>query len=468
MTARVVLAPGYGNGGISHWLQQVGIPAPRAPLPGDRTFDVAIVGGGFTGLWTALYLAEAAPGLSIGLIDARFCGYGASGRNGGWLSGELPGQFRRYAARHGDAAAIALQRAVMATIDEVIATAARHGIDADIVKSGLLHVATNRAQLTRLRSHIAAARHHGWDEDDLVELSHRDVAARVEVLAATGGAFTPHGARIQPARLARGLVRAVESLGVQIFEETPAIRIDERRVETPHGTLRADVVVRALEGYSHTLPGLERALLPLNSGMIVTEPLDAAVWEQIGWQGDELLADHAHSYVYTQRTADGRIAIGGRGVPYNYRASYDRDGRMHPRAVAALATKLAAMFPAARGCAIERSWTGILGVPRDWCGAVRFDRASGLATAGGYVGHGVAGTNLAARTLRDLILGETTSLTALPWVGHTCRQWEPEAIRWTGTRALWGGYRLADHLEADRATTHPLARVADRVSGRGH
>lgn len=462
------LAPTYANGGVSHWMQQVDRDEPRAPLPGDLSVDVAIVGGGYTGLWTALYLAEAAPHLTIAVIDAHFCGFGASGRNGGWLSGEMPGQFRRYAASHGPDAAIALQREVMATIDEVVAVTKRHGIDADIRKSGLLHVATNRAQLSRLRAHVAAARHHGWAPDDLFELSPRDVTARVDVLGAMGGAFTPHGARVQPAKLVRGLATAVEALGVRVFENTPAVRIDAHRVETPVGTIRADFVVRAIEGYSHALPGLERALLPLNSGMIVTEPLDEATWAEIGWAGEELLADHAHSYVYCQRTADGRIAIGGRGVPYNYGTSYDRDGRMARRAVDELAAKLGAMIPATRGCLIERSWTGILGVPRDWCGAVRFDRASGLASAGGYVGHGVAGANLAARTLRDLILGQATPLTALPWVGRTSRGWEPEALRWLGARALWGGYRLADHLEADRPATHPLARVADTISGRSH
>ncbi len=157
----------------------------------------------------------------------------------------------------------------------------------------------------------------------------------------------------------------------------------------------------------------------MNSSMIITEPLAADAWEQIGWEGREVLGDEANVYVYLQRTDDGRIAIGGRGIPYRFGSRTDGAGDTAQATVEQLHQRLCAMFPPAAGAAIDHAWSGVLGVPRDWCVSVNADRSSGLAWAGGYVGEGVAASNLAARTLRDLILGRDSELTALPWVGRS-------------------------------------------------
>ncbi|MFD3453514.1 NAD(P)/FAD-dependent oxidoreductase [Streptomyces sp. NPDC058691] len=458
------------NGGISFWYAKSGVPVPREPLPGDATADVCIVGGGYTGLWTAYYLKKAVPFLRIVVLEQRFCGYGASGRNGGWLYNGIAGR-DRYAALHGRDSAIALQRAMNETVDEVVRVAAEEGIDADVHKGGVLEVARSPAQLARLRAFHEAEAAYG--EKDRLLLGAAESARRVRVAGTAGGTWTPHGARIHPAKLVQGLARAVEALGVVIHESTPVTEIRPKHALTPYGSVRAPYVLRCTEGFTAAIKGHKRSWLPMNSSMVVTEPLPAEVWDTIGWEGRETLGDMAHAYMYAQRTADDRIALGGRGVPYRFGSRTDNDGRTRPETVEALRAILLRFFPAAGPVGIEHAWSGVLGVPRDWCATVELDRSTGLGWAGGYVGSGVATANLAARTLRDLVQldsgqGHGTELTALPWVHHRVRRWEPEPFRWIGVHGLYAAYRAADRREQSgrSAATDSLARVADRISGR--
>ncbi|MCK8680572.1 NAD(P)/FAD-dependent oxidoreductase [Streptomyces lichenis] len=458
------------NGGISFWYAQQGAPVPREPLPGDATADVCIVGGGYTGLWTAYYLKKAVPFLNITVLEAAFCGYGASGRNGGWLYNGIAGR-DRYARAHGHEAAQRLQRAMNDTVGEVITVAAEEGIDADIHQGGVLEVAYTPAQLARLRDFHSVELAFG--ETDRLLFGARETAERIRVAGAVGSSWTPHGARIHPVKLVQGLSAAVEALGVTIHESTPVTEIKPKHAVTPYGTVRAPYVLRCTEGFTPTLKGLKRTWLPMNSSMIVTEPLPAEVWDAIGWNGRETLGDMAHAYMYAQRTADDRIAIGGRGVPYRYGSRTDNDGRTQPATVLALREILIRLFPRLAGAAVEHAWSGVLGVPRDWCATVTLDRSTGLGWAGGYVGSGVATANLAARTLRDLIQQDSgqagpTELTTLPWVDHQVRTWEPEPLRWLGVHTLYAAYRAADRREsAARSTaTDRIATLADRISGR--
>jgi glycine/D-amino acid oxidase-like deaminating enzyme len=239
-------------------------------------------------------------------------------------------------------------------------------------------------------------------------------------------------------------------------------------------------VVRATEGFTATVAGAHRRLLPMNSSMVVTEPLPPSLWEALGWEGMETLRDGAHAYAYAQRTADGRIAIGGRGVPYRFGSRVDARGITPASTVEQLSGALRRLFPAVgeAGVGIAHAWSGVLGVARDWCPAVVVERSSGggtggedggLAWAGGYVGDGVTTSYLAGLTLADLILGRETSRTVLPWVGHTSRAWEPEPFRWLGVRGIYGLYRAADRAEARRpadSRTSRWALLADRISGR--
>ncbi|MEU8616321.1 FAD-dependent oxidoreductase [Streptomyces sp. NPDC048623] len=461
------------NGGISFWYAQEGgapAPVPREPLPGDRTADVCIVGGGYTGLWTAYYLKKAVPFLDITVLESAFCGYGASGRNGGWLYNGIAGR-DRYAKEHGHEAAVRLQHAMNDTVTEVIDVCAAEGIDADLHRGGVLEVATSPAQLARLKDFHAVELAFGEKDRELYGA--RETAERIRVAGAVGSSWTPHGARLQPVKLVRGLAAAVEALGVTIHESTPVTEIRPKHAVTPYGTVRAPYVLRCTEGFTASLAGQRRTWLPMNSSMIATEPLTDAQWESIGWDGLETLGDMAHAYMYAQRTADGRIALGGRGVPYRYGSRTDNDGRTQPQTVEALREILVRFFPQLAGVRVAHAWSGVLGVPRDWCATVTLDRSTGLGWAGGYVGSGVATTNLAARTLRDLIQQDSgqsgpTDLTALPWVNHRVRKWEPEPLRWLGVQTMYAAFRAADRRESRARTTATdrIAVVANRLSGR--
>ncbi|MEU1298914.1 NAD(P)/FAD-dependent oxidoreductase [Streptomyces shenzhenensis] len=463
-------ASGAVNGGISFWYADDGLPAVREPLSGDASADVVIVGGGYTGLWTAYYLKQAAPFLRVTVLEQKFCGYGASGRNGGWLYNGVAGR-DRYAKLHGHEAAVRLQRAMNDTVGEVVAVTETAGIDADLHRGGVLEVATTPAQLARLKAFHEHELSYGEQDRELYDA--RETRERIRVADAVGATWTPHGARLHPVKLVKGLAAAVEALGVTIHESTPVTEIRSRHAVTPYGTVRAPYVLRCIEGFTASLKGQRRTWLPMNSSMIATEPLTDEQWAAIGWGGRETLGDMAHAYMYAQRTADGRIALGGRGVPYRFGSKTDNDGRTQEATVDALREILVRFFPSLAGLRVAHAWSGVLGVPRDWCATVTLDHATGLGWAGGYVGSGVATANLAARTLRDLVRldsgqGGRTELTDLPWVDHKVRRWEPEPFRWLGVQGMYATYRAADRRERLRpgAESSRLARLADRVAGR--
>jgi glycine/D-amino acid oxidase-like deaminating enzyme len=194
--------------------------------------------------------------------------------------------------------------------------------------------------------------------------------------------------------------------------------------------------------------------------MLATEPLPAAVWQEIGWSGRETLASASHLSMYAQRTSDGRIACGRRGAPYHFgsrvRPGFDRDERVHAR----LEAVLAELLPPAAGARVTHRWGGPIGIPRDWTASVGLDRRTGLAWAGGYVGDGVALANLAGRTLADLICGDDTDLVRLPWVQDRSRSWEPEPLRWLGVNA---GLRLAASVDAAERRRNRPARLRGRA-----
>jgi glycine/D-amino acid oxidase-like deaminating enzyme len=458
--------------GVSLWLDTCGDDLrPRPALDRDLDVDVAVVGAGYTGLWAAYYLAGADPSVRVAVVEREIAGFGASGRNGGWCSALFAASREAVAARTGRAAALDLQRAMIDTVDEVGRVAREERIDCGFRRGGTLRLATLPAHLPRLRAAVAADRGWGLSEEDSRWLDAAEARRRLAAPGVLGAAYTPHCARIQPATLVRGLARAAERRGVTLYERTAAREIRPGRpgrpaeVRTPGGRLRAEVVVRATEGYTSRLPGERRTLVPVYSLLVATEPLPPGFWETAGWAGRETVTDGRHLLVYAQRTPDDRIAFGGRGAPYHWasavRPGYDR----HDRVFAALAGTLRGLLPGTWDAVITHRWGGPLGVPRDWFPSVGLDRATGLAWAGGYVGDGVATSNLAGRTLADLILRRRTDLTRLPWVGHRSRRWEPEPLRWLGINAIRWLAAGADAAEARTGRPARRADLLDRFTG---
>ena len=435
----------YGR--YSLWLDQMGEITPRASLDRDVECDVAIVGAGYTGLWTAYYLLKAKPDLKVVIVERRIAGFGASGRNGGWCSALFAASMSKIAKNYGRNGALALQKEMFATVDEVGRAVGEEGIAADFHKGGTLTLVTSPTQMERVKSELSDEREWGFGPEDFRWVDPGELEERIRIPGVLGARFTPHCARIHPARLARGLAETVERLGATIYEETAATALGDRTVKTARGTVTAGVVVQATEGYTAQMPGMKRKLLPLYSLMVATESLSPEVWAEIGWDGYETLHDGRHLLIYAQRTADDRIAIGGRGAPYHFGSKidddFDRDSVVH----GSLKKLIGELFPAAAEATVTHEWGGCLGVPRDWFSSVGYDRSTGRAWAGGYVGDGVSTTNLAGRTLRDLILGEATELTRLPWVNHSSKRWEPEPLRWIGVNAGLKVMAHADRLE---------------------
>ncbi|WP_062200678.1 NAD(P)/FAD-dependent oxidoreductase [Demequina salsinemoris] len=452
----------------SLWWDTLAEPVtPTAPLTEDLTVDVAIVGAGFTGLWTAYYLAKARPDLRIVVLEKELAGFGASGRNGGWASALLPSSLATLAHEGGREGALALHAAMRASVDEIIRVTEAEGIDAGIAKGGTLVLARTAAQERRARAEVDDARSWGRGPDELAWLDADQARQRLAATDVRGATYTPDCAAIHPGRLVRGLARIVQGLGVALYEQTPVTRIAPHRVETANGTVSADVVVRATEGYTPTIAELKRAVVPIHSLIVATEPLPASQWDEIGLAQRETFSDHRHLVVYGQRTADDRLVFGGRGAPYHLGSKVAPEHDSHPKVHEALRTEIVAMLPQLTGVRFTHAWGGALGVARDWHASVGLDRDSGLAWAGGYVGDGVTTTNLAGRTLRDLILGEETALTALPWVGHRSRRWEPEPLRWLGVNAGLRAMTAADVEERITGRPSVVARAMAPLIG-GH
>jgi glycine/D-amino acid oxidase-like deaminating enzyme len=435
---------------ISFWLETAGDDlTPRAGLAGDIEVDVAIVGAGFSGLWTAREILVRDPSRRVAVLESHIAGFGASGRNGAWLSAGIAVSPTEMARRHSPTTVQAVTAAMRATVDEVIRASEIDGIDAQVRKAGLLRVARGRHERPALDAAMATHRRLGIDAGIRI-LEPDELATRIRIADAHGALFDPHAAAIHPGRLVRGLARAVERRGASVYEQTPVQRLHPRQgarsawLETAGGRVVADTIVLATEAYTSQLPGRRRSVLPLYSLIVLTEPLDDATWAAIGWDGHELLSSHRYTVDYLSRTVDGRILFGGRGAPYHLGSRiadrYDRHEATH----ALLREQLSSWFPSLRGVGFSHAWGGPLAMPRDWLPSFHHDPGTGIAQTLGYTGQGVGTSNLGGRVLADLIVHGETPHRDLPMVGHRSRRWEPEPLRWLGARYLQGALRRID------------------------
>ena len=453
---------------VSYWLETSGDDlSPRPALDGSTDCDVAILGGGYSGLWTAYYLLKRDPTLQIVIVEQEICGFGASGRNGAWCAPGLNISLTRLERLHGPEAARRIYAATFDAVDEVGRVAEAEGIDIEWRRGGELTVARGPHQDPGLEASMRELERFGLGHRYRL-LDRTEVGARVRVEAATSGLYTPDCAAIHPGKLARGLARVVERMGARIVEGTEVV--DYRRgprpaLITPLGEVRARVLVLAGEAYLTRLRKLHRQLIPVWSLIVLTEPLPDDVWERVGWQAHECIGSNRLTVVYLSRTTDGRILFGGRGAPYRFgspiRAEYDHHEPTHE-----MLRRLAReWFPAIRDARFTHAWGGPLGMPRDWHPTFAYDPRSGLATARGYVGHGVSTANLGGRTLADLIGGERTELTELPLAQHRSPDWEPEPFRWIGVRYTQAAIGRVD-AKAERTGRPPSGRSLAEIIAR--
>jgi glycine/D-amino acid oxidase-like deaminating enzyme len=451
----------------SYWLESCRDDlTPRDPLDGSVQADVAILGAGFTGLWTAYYLLQRDASLRVVVVEKDIAGFGGSGRNGGWCSAGFPVSLGELTRRFGHDAARQLHIAMIQTVDEVGSVAEIEHIDCDYEKGGNLRLARGPHQLPWIQQAWEAYREMGFG-DAYHLLSQAETEQRVHIAGVVGALFTPNCATIHPGKLVRGLARVVETHGGRIYEQTAAtgyVPGSQPVLRTTRGEVRAHAVVLAGESYLSQLSQLSRQLIPIYSLIVLTEPLSEAQWRQIGWSGRECVASSQYVIDYLSKTTDGRILFGGRGAPYHFGSRikdvYDRHALTHAR----LREATMAWFPSVRREQFSHAWGGPLGVPRDWLPTMSFDRQSGIATACGYTGQGVATANLSGRILADLITATPSDLTSLPTVGHTSPRWESEPLRYLGIRYVQQGYVRLDRKAQKSGIPPHGSTLVERLS----
>lgn len=458
--------------GVSWWLHHVGLTAPtRPPVDGDLDVDVAILGAGFTGLWTALCLLRRAPDLRVVIVEAEHVGFGASGRNGGWCSAGLSVTWGELARRHGFAMARTTAQAMRDTVGALAADCAAESIDAHIRPGGILRIARGDHEVAALDAGWRTLVDLGLDEG-CERLSSAALAERVTVADARGAMFDAHGLTVHPGRLVTGLAAAVERRGGVVHEGTlvTAVRpgVTGRRpvLVTTGGTVTADTVVLAGEAFMAGLAPVGRRVLPVYSLIVMTEPLTDAQWEGIGWAGGECLSSHRHTVDYLSRTDDGRILFGGRGAPYHYGSGIDPAFDLHTPTHDGLEAQMLEWFPSLAGIGFSGRWGGAVALSRDWLPTIAHDPVTGVAGAYGYGGQGVATAHLAGQVLAARIAGAPLpeGLTDLPLLDHVPRRWEPEPVRWLAVRYLQGALARLD-ARAARTGRAPTGRSpAERLT----
>lgn len=453
----------------SFWLETCGEElTPRPAMQCSGEVDVAIVGGGYTGLWTTYYLLRSMPELKIAILEKEVVGFGASGRNGGWCSSRFPVTPSELMRRVGTESARALQLAMYAAVDEVDRICVEEEIDAQFHKGGILSLARGPHQLPLIRAAYAAYDRLGLSTHYSL-LGPEETIERVAATQLEASLYTAEGASVHPGRLVRGLARAVERRGATLYEQTNVIGFRVGRsaaVRTAGGELRVrKALILAGEAYLTRLPEFHRALVPMYSLITLTEPLSSQQWKSIGWSNRESIASNRYSVDYLTRTADGRILFGSRGAPYLFGSKISDAQDFHAPTHQSLQRTLVDWFPSLEGVRFTHNWGGPVGMPRDWMPSIAFDPSSRIGVAIGFTGQGVSTTNLAGRILTDLVAGKRSSISALPMVQRRSRNWEPEPIRWMAVRYMQNGFSRIDSA-FDRGEPQPIDAPLLKLLGR--
>lgn len=432
----------------SFWLETCGEDlTPRPALKQSIDVDVAILGGGYTGLWTAYYLLRQHPHLKVAVIEREVVGFGASGRNGGWCSSKFPVTPAMLERRYGIKAARELMLAMCDAVDEVGRVCAEENIEAQFHKGGILTLARGTHHLPMIRASFDAYQRLGLG-DQYRLMSGDEARERIQVTHIEGALFARENASVHPGRLVRGLARAVERRGGSIYEGTEVSAFHAGslpRLITRSGEIRAQqAMVLAGESYLSQLSPLHRVVLPVYSLISLTAPLTEAQWKQVGWTSRESLASCNYTVDYLTRTADGRILFGSRGAPYRLGSKISDEQDRHAETHSRIQTLLLEWFPTLQGIQFTHSWGGPVGMPRDWMPMTHFDPATRIATARGYTGQGVSTTNLTGRIVAELIGGQRTALSALPLAQRRSPLWEFEPLRWLAVRYMQDAFFRID------------------------
>jgi len=405
--------------------------------PGElyRQWDVVIVGGGYSGMWTAHHLLNSSPDLTIAILEAHQVGSGASGRNGGWASALYPIEDSEL-AKHASAQNIAnLHTELEKSIDEIGQFAAQSQENIAFIKSGSLTIARSNAQFERIKKGLLP-RESILDKDQTL--------MKIKMSDTVGASFNPDCATINPTQLVVALAKSLAQRGVHIFENTFAEITSDGVVKVSGKAIESKFVVRAIEAYHEK----NREQIPIYSLMIATEPLPDEFWTKYGLDNRPTFHENRHLVTYAQRTSDNRIAMGGRGAPYKWGSARSNKSEQHAKIHKQLRETAIQWFPELKNYSFTHAWGGAVTVKRDWAPYLQWDGHFGA--FGGYVGDGVTLSYLAANSMADLILGKNTVRATLPYVGWKSAKWEPEPFRWLGVNL---GIKLSELADIEEKIT---------------
>ena len=426
----------------------------RKSVSSNNSFDIAIIGGGFSGLWSAYHLKKIQPSLTIAIFEQNYVGFGASGRNGGWASAEYPTSSTRLIKEHGLQSYQNLRRDLTQSIDEIGEIARSNKWQIDYAKGGALVFATNEAQLTRISSEI---------DDEHRFLNQSQAQELLNVANIKGGVFTPHCAALNPFKLTQEIATYLESVGVEIFENSKVEQISDKQIEVNGHTITCQTSIRATEAFtSHKWSANQQ--IPIYSLMVATEPLSTDVLGQIKNTQRATFQEACHLITYAQITGDNRLAIGGRGVRYKLFSRLSERSEIDNRMHNALQRRALSWFPQLQGTKFPYRWGGPVALTRRWQCYLNYDPKTGQAAIGGYVGDGVTLSYLVAKNLALKINNLKTS--DLPFIDQKIGKWEPEPIRYFAINAGFKATVVADIEE--KITQHPslIAAVIDPLINR--
>jgi glycine/D-amino acid oxidase-like deaminating enzyme len=445
-----------------YWLDAHPAPPLAAPLRGELECDLAIVGGGFTGLWTALIAKERAPLRDVVLVEAEHVAFGATGRNGGFAEHSLTHGLQNGLARFSEEELHQIERLGAASFAELHASLARHGIDARYEPNGVLWLATEGYQVDEIAEQVELIRRFGGDALPLDEAAAR---AHVASPRALGGVWDRGaGGVLDPVALAYGLRRAVLALGVRIHERSPVVNVgseaDRVVLECPGGSVRARRAVLGTSAYAPLLRSLRRRMLPVYDYVLTTEPLSPAQHAAIGWAGRQGVTDGGNQFHYLRLTADNRILYGGYDAIYHWRNRVGPQLDQRPETFSRLAEHLLETFPQLEGIRFSHRWGGAI----DTCS--RFFAFYGTALEGrvsyavGYTGLGVGASRFGAEVALDLADGRDSELVRSPLVQTRPRPFPPEPLRSAGVALTRYELARADRNEGRRSL---YLRALDRL-----
>ena len=449
-------------GQTCYWLARRTHVEAQPPLSGEQSADVVVVGAGFTGLWTALFLRELNPALDIAVVEQGGAAHGASGRNAGMLA-ETVDHTHGLAMEHfGEDEARRLAQIGRENIAEMFSFLSRHGVDCDYVPSGRMLVALNEAHVESLRANVADAERMGVHDYKL--LSREETQAELNSPLYCGGLFVPSGGVLDPVKLVEGLRRIALAQGIRIFERTAVSRLDDEggavRVVAPQGSLRAPKVILAMSAYTHhLLPGVLHRFIPLYDYITVSEPLSAEQLRLIGWARRQGVTDARNFFLYYRLTADQRVLWG------TSEAVYYRGNRVGPEQdhsaphYAALRQSFREHFPQLGTLEFPYAWGGPI------CATTRLTPFFGAALGGkvryglGFTGHGLGSTRIAGRILAHLTLGKAHENLELSLARHAPFPYPPEPLRGLAVSAVTRALRRVDEGAAPNLLLRLLAKL---------